>query len=96
MPRRFRIALAAIVVTVLVVVVIAVSLARQGALLHKVDSSAAVLKRQECIGEITAEFQAAVGDALLAPPAPNPARTDAVERIQAAAHRLHHLDRYCP
>lgn len=96
MARRFHVAFAVIVVTALVVVSVGVALARQGQLLRKAESSEAVLKRQECIGEITAKFQAAVGDALLAPPAPNPARTDAVDRIKAAAQRLHHLDRYCP
>lgn len=72
------------------------AVARQSDIRDSVHSQSAILKRQECISEINAEFQAAVGDALLAPPAPNAARTDAVMRIQSAAEKLHHLERYCP
>lgn len=50
----------------------------------------------ECIARITAEFQAAVADAFITPPAPNAARTEAVARIEASSRKLKNLDRYCP
>lgn len=48
-----------------------------------------------CIARLTADFQAAVGDALAAPPAPNPDRLEAVNRISRTASRLHAIDEAC-
>lgn len=52
-------------------------------------------RRLTCITRLTADFQAAVGDALAAPPAPNQARLDATHRIAVTARRLHESDRLC-
>lgn len=50
---------------------------------------------QACIARLTADFMAAVGDALGAPPAPNPARDEAVAAITRSADRLHRVDQVC-
>lgn len=55
-----------------------------------------LIRRQECVARITAEFQGAVAEALAAPPAPNPARATAIDGINASARRLRDLDSECP
>jgi hypothetical protein len=48
-----------------------------------------------CIARLTADFQAAVGDALAAPPAPNTARLEAVQEIARTSRRLHAIEHVC-
>jgi hypothetical protein len=71
------------------IIVGAVAIIRQNAI-------AEATERSTCIARITADFQAAVGDALGAPPAPNTERLIAVERIKRTSARLHHIDKVCP
>lgn len=52
-------------------------------------------ERLSCVTSLTADFQAAVGDALSAPPAPNPARDAATASIAQTARKLHHPEKYC-
>lgn len=48
-----------------------------------------------CSARLQSDFMAAVGDALNAPPAPNPARGVAVAEIQRTAKQLHRIDEVC-
>jgi type II secretory pathway pseudopilin PulG len=85
-----------LLIIVLAATILVVTLNRQTDIRDSITQTRDSQRQQACIARITAEFQGAVGDALLAPPAPNAARTNAVDRIQTAANKLEHLDRYCP
>lgn len=63
-----------------------------------VDRQDAIREQQRqlgCIARLTADFQAAVGDALAAPPGPGPQRDQAVAEISRTARRLHMIERFC-
>jgi len=49
-----------------------------------------------CIAKVTADAIASFGDALAAPPAPNPERERAVDRIAATAKVMHNIEVLCP
>ena len=53
-------------------------------------------ERSLCLTELQADFEAAVGVALNAPPAPNPARDKAVQDIASSAARLKRSAKLCP
>ena len=53
-------------------------------------------KRLECVSRELARGIGGIGEALAAPPAPNSSRTSAVEKINAAAHRLRDVNKTCP
>lgn len=85
-----RLLVGAIVVAVVVALGIAAfALVRQNEVL---ESS----RRQDCTTRLIGNALGAAFVALAAPPAPNTARTDAVAEGLTWAHRLKHLDRYCP
>ncbi len=52
--------------------------------------------RSQCRTQLQADFESAVGEALNAPPAPNPLRDQAVQDIKTSADRLKRSADICP
>lgn len=82
-------------VIVLALTVGAVALVRQGDIRETQAEIRRSIAAQECIATLTADFQAAVGAALAAPPAPNTARNVATEAIAASAEALRNYRTLC-
>ncbi len=53
-------------------------------------------ERAACRTQLQADFESAVGEALNAPPAPNPLRDQAVRDIASSADRLKRSAQICP
>ncbi len=53
-------------------------------------------QRAACRTQLQADFESAVGEALNAPPAPNPLRDQAVRDIASSADRLKRSAQICP
>ncbi len=83
------------VAVVIGMLIAAVSLVGQG----DIKESQRVIRRgqrqQVCFAKFQSDFMAAVGDALAAPPAPNPDRFIATEQIEMAARRLKQVGKVC-
>lgn len=86
---------ALIIILVTAAVFAMVAYERQDTISDSTDVIRDSTQRVECIARLTADFQGYVGDALAAPPAPNPERTEAVEGIARTAALLHGLERSC-
>jgi len=79
---------AAILIAVITLLVSGTALNRQGGLQRTQNQLV-------CITRLQANYMAAVGDALAAPPAPNTERFLATEEIEAVARQLHHIEKVC-
>lgn len=79
----------------LLMVLLAVFVVQNVVLLGRLNDIERVQRQQSCTADAIATFAAAVGEALAAPPAPNPQRNLATAEIGRAAEALRHLDDAC-
>jgi hypothetical protein len=100
MPVRFKIAIGVLLVAAFFIAAVSINLLTRIDSTSRRNADAAKLalltaKTNSCSNRLIADFAAAAGRALAAPPAPNPAREAAVADILRAADRLTNSVKTC-